>query len=313
MKKILVFLAMVDLVLVGSYLIDNRPKKTANTTTGTFSSPKSIFKEFLKEPTPVKNKIILIATGDVMLGRAINYKSVKDNNFTWMWGKTADMLKNADVALINLESPIVTNCPLTTGGMTFCADPKNIEGLTYAGVDIANLANNHLNNYGQIGVENTLELLKNAGISVSGISEPVYKEINQVKLAFLGYNQFVHLPDIGQEIKQAKGQADFVVVAFHWGEEYTDKPTAKQQELAHLAIDSGADLIIGHHPHWVQPIEVYKDKLIVYSLGNFIFDQGWSEKTKLGEIGQFTFDKNGLTDYQLLPVRIDNSGQPNFK
>ena len=312
-KRLLILLAITDLVLIGSYLIISRSKKTTDIITNPFSPSKSIFKEFLKEPTPIEEQIVLIATGDIMLGRAINYKSVKDNNFTWMWDKTAEILKSADIAFINLESPLVNNCPITTGGMIFCADPKNIDGLNFAGIDVTNLANNHINNYGQEGIKNTIELLENTGILTTGVSGPVYKEINQIRLAFLGYNQFGRLPDISQEIKKAKDQANLVVVSIHWGEEYTDKPTTKQQELAHLAIDNGADLIIGHHPHWVQPIEVYKDKLIVYSLGNFIFDQGWSEKTKFGEIGKFTFNKNSLIDYQLLPIIIDNSGQPEFK
>lgn len=312
-NKFLILLAIIDLVMVGSYLIANRPKKTAYTVTDSFPPAKSIFKEFIKEPTPVEEKIVLIATGDVMLGRAINYKSVKDSNFTWMWNKTTDVLRAADIAFINLESPIVNNCPLTTGGMIFCADVKNIAGLISAGVDVANLANNHSLNYGSEGLENTITTLDDAGIISVGVGVTMYKSLKGIKLAFLGYNQFGRLPDIGQEIKNAKDQANLVVVSFHWGEEYTDKPTIKQQELAHLAIDNGADLIIGHHPHWVQPIEVYKDRLIIYSLGNFIFDQPWSEKTKLGEIGRFTFSKNGLIDYQLLSIKIDNSGQPNFK
>ena len=312
-KRLLILLAIIDLVLIGSYLIISRSKKITYTITNSFPPAKSIFKEFIKEPTPIEEQIILIATGDVMLGRAINYKSVKDNNFTWMWGKTSDTLRAADVVFINLESPLVNNCPLTTGGMIFCADTKNIAGLTFAGIDIANLANNHINNYGQEGIKTTTELLNNAGIVPIGLGVPVYKSLKNIKFAFLGYNQFNRLPDINQEIQQAKSRADIVVIAFHWGEEYTDKPTKKQQELAHLTIDSGADLVIGHHPHWIQPIEVYRDKLIVYSLGNFIFDQSWSEKTKLGEIGKFTFTKNGLTDYLLMPIKIDNSGQPNFK
>lgn len=309
-KKLLVFLAVIDLVWVGSYLVISRSKKITPVVTNLPWSSKSIFREFLKTPTPTPAPIILIATGDVMLGRAINYKSVKDNNFLWMWEKTVDVLRAADITFINLESPFVNNCPITTSGMVFCADANNIEGLNYAGIDIANLANNHINNYGQEGINNTISLLENAGILATGVSGPVYKEINQIKLAFLGHNQFGHLLDISQEIKKAKDQANLVVVSFHWGEEYTDKPTRKQQELARLAIDSGADLVIGHHPHWVQPIETYKDKLIVYSLGNFIFDQPWSEKTKLGEIGKFTFSKNGLIDYQLLPIKISLVGQP---
>lgn len=262
----------------------------------------------------------LITTGDVMLGRAINYKSVREKNFTWMWEKTVDILQKADLVIINLESPLVENCPPTNEGMKFCADLQNIESLKFAGVDVINLANNHIGNYGLEGIKTTVNLLNQAGILVAGTDKPAAKNLRGLRFAFLGYNDFSSPAGISQakkekiqtEITQAKNQADIVVVTFHWGVEYTSRPTQKQQNLAHLAIDSGADLIIGHHPHWIQPIEIYKDKIIVYSHGNFIFDQPWSQKTSQGIVGHFTFYDKTLIDAEFLPIQINRFGQPDF-
>ncbi|HUS60198.1 MAG TPA: CapA family protein [Nevskiaceae bacterium] len=265
--------------------------------------------------------IVLITTGDVMLGRAVNFKSYYSQNFIWPFEKTAETFKKANLTFINLESPLVENCPLTTEGMKFCADPKNIAGLKFAGIDVANLANNHANNYGSEGIKTTLSLLKNANILTTGVSGPVFKESKGNHFAFLGYNDTgagnlmitpANKNKISQELNDTKTKADVVVVAFHWGIEYTSQPTKRQQELAHWAIDSGANLVIGHHPHWIQPVEIYKGGIILYSLGNFIFDQAWSEKTKQGIVGRFTFFENQLVDVELLPVEIDNFGQPSF-
>ena len=100
--------------------------------------------------------------------------------------------------------------------------------------------------------------------------------------------------------------SDVVIVSIHAGVEYTRKPTQEQVDFAHLAIDSGADVVIGHHPHWIQTIEIYKNKPIFYSLGNFVFDQEWSLDTKEGLIVQLTFNSSQLTKAELVPVIIEN-------
>lgn len=262
----------------------------------------------------------LIATGDVIPARSVNYQMAIRNNFKWVFEKTDNVLKSADITLINLESPLVKNCPLTNTGMVFCGDEKNIEGLVFAGVDVANLANNHSGNYGLDGIENTVELLNKSGIMATGVSGAVFKEIKGIKFAFLGYNNitsgkllsWTNKDKIKSEVSLTKKNSDVVVVSFHWGDEYTSQPNQKQKQLAHLAIDSGADLIIGNHPHWIQPVEIYKNKFITYAHGNFIFDQMWSEKTKEGVIGKYTFYDKNLVDVEFLPVKIENYGQPYF-
>jgi len=264
-------------------------------------------------------KRTLVATGDIIPARSVNHQTIKYGDFTWAWKHIAPILKNGDITLINLESPLVPHCPSTVEGMIFCGDQRNIQGILFAGVDVANFANNHMGNYGINGITQTKELLEQNTIGVSGLGEPSVFDVRGMKFVFLGFD------DIGpsvipiatgdnenmkKEIEKAKTMGDILIVSMNWGVEYTDKPTDRQIKLAHLAIDSGADLIIGNHPHWIQPVEFYKGKMIMYAHGNTIFDQMWSEKTKEGVIGRYTFYDKILIDVEFIPLYIQDYGQP---
>lgn len=275
----------------------------------------------LTSALPSDRKRVLIATGDVIPARVVNIQATKYRNFKWPYEQTADILRDADITFINLETPLIKNCPLVNDGMKFCGDEKNIEGLVFAGVDIASLANNHASNYDINAVASTADLLNSNGILVTGIDGPVYENIKGLTFAFLGYNDISKIQlgmsnaeedKIQREIAQARQNADIVVVTFHWGAEYRNQPDERQKYLGHLAIDSGADLVIGNHPHWIQPVEIYKGKLITYAHGNFVFDQEWSLKTKQGVVGKYTFYDNQLVDVEFLPLQIENYGQPYF-
>ncbi|MBI1871823.1 CapA family protein [Candidatus Curtissbacteria bacterium] len=262
-----------------------------------------------------QRKRVIIATGDVLPARAINIKTIRFNNFNWPYEETADVLRSGDLTFINLETSLIKNCPQTSGGFKFCGDERNVSGLVFAGVDVANLANNHSGNYGLSGVDNTVNLLNSNGILVTGTNGPIYKESIGVKFAFLGYNDTgpnVNDKKMQTEIGEAQKNADIVIVAFHWGVEYVSQPNSRQKYLGRLAVDSGADLVIGNHPHWIQPVEIYKGKLINYALGNFVFDQMWSIKTRQGVVGKYTFYDNQLVDAEFLPVLIHDYGQPTF-
>ena len=270
----------------------------------------SLFGQLLK----IKEEpIILIAVGDVMLGRSVNAKMRSLNDFTYPFQKTAAFLKTADLTLINLESPFYQLCPITNEGMKFCADPKAVEGLVFAGIDIANLANNHLNNYGSEGVSLTKKLLEENTInSLDG--ELVIKTIKNTKLGFLGFDLTAGYQEekILEAIKEAKPKVDLLIVSFHWGMEYAQEPTSRQIKLAHQVIEAGANLILGHHPHVIQKVEDYQGGQIVYSLGNFIFDQPWSEATKKGLVGVFTFENKKLVKSEFKEVYIQDFCQPEF-
>lgn len=263
-----------------------------------------------------KNQIIsLIATGDIIPARTVNFQTVNKNNFLWPYEKVADFLKSADITFINLEAPLLKKCPLTNEGMIFCGDERHIQGLILAGVDVVNLANNHSKNYGQAGIEETTKLLEKNNILSTGVAEPVFKDIKGLRFAFLGYDDvssLINKESLKLEIMEAKSKADVLVVAFHWGVEYVSQPTERQKELAHLAINSGADLVIGNHPHWIQPVEIYQDRIITYAHGNFIFDQEWSQKTKEGVVGKYTFYNKKIIDVEFFPVQIKDFGQPYF-
>lgn len=263
----------------------------------------------------------ILATGDVIPARSVNAKMVRLNNFNYPFEKTVNFLKSADAVFINLESPLIPNCPVTDEGMKFCGDPRDAEGLVYGGVTVASIANNHMGNYGLDGINSTVNLLKDNKIAVTGNRQPVIITIRDKKFGFLGYNSigvkepgiaWAEIPEIQSDIQNLKKQVDFVIVAFHWGVEYTSAPNSKQIELAHAAIDAGADLIIGNHPHWVQGTEQYNGKYITYAHGNFIVDQMWSEETREGVIGKYTFNNKGLINTQFIPVIIDDYSQPRF-
>jgi poly-gamma-glutamate synthesis protein (capsule biosynthesis protein) len=282
----------------------------------------SIFKS--EHVLPVRSGlpvITLLATGDVIPARSVNYQAVTRKDFTWPYLKTAEELKKADITFINLETPLIKNCPTTQEGMNFCGDSRNIEGLVYAGVDVANLANNHLGNKGKVGVDETIAGLKKAGIQTTGSGDNLaILVVRGIKFAFLGYSDIEKTPVvtsadeelIKKQIATARQQADVVVVQFHWGTEYKTEVEDRQKELGRLAIDSGADLVIGNHPHWIKPIEQYKNKLITYAHGNFVFDQEWSQKTKEGVVGRYVFIGKNLVDVEFLPVEIKDYGQPYF-
>lgn len=267
-----------------------------------------------------KNVRTMIVTGDVLLARSVNAKSVRLNDFFWPFRETAPILQGGDVTFINLETPLISKCPLTTEGMVFCGDIRNSEGLKKSGIDVINFANNHVGNYGSKGIQATAALLKQKGFSVSGLTGPVYVTVKGLQFAFLGYNDVTNQVGIAQarpgvikkDILEAKQKASVVVVQFHWGQEYTDQATDRQRMLAHEAIDAGADVVIGNHPHWMQPIEIYRGKIIAYSYGNFVFDQLWSQQTREGLVGRYTFYDNRLIDVEFMPIEIRDYGQPVF-
>ncbi len=274
-----------------------------------------------KAPVSKPGEYVLLATGDVILARSVNSQMVSKNNFRYPFAKTADFLRNSDLTFINLESPLIPNCPLTNEGMVFCGSQKAVEGLVFAGVDVANLANNHTADYGLDGLGNTVSLLRQNKIETTGTGTPAILTVKGKKFGFLGFNdippRYLMAAEADEEkiinsIKDLRNKVDYVIVAFHWGVEYTSSASARQKELAHLAIDSGADLIIGNHPHWVQGVEQYKNKFITYAHGNFIFDQMWSPETREGVIGRYVFDNHGLKAVNFYPVVIENYAQPRF-
>jgi len=284
--------------------------------------------------TPVEN--ILVAVGDVMLSRGVGEIINATGDARSPFLKTVEILAQADITFCNLESPFYYGEPLNGDRLVFGADPETIEGLTYAGFDIVSLANNHFGNQGVVGMSFTFLHLNEHGIEYVGAGEneakarePTIIERNGVKFAFLAYNDVKEAIRKGyaatsdkpgfavltrsslmQDIEYAKEKAQVVVVSIHWGVEYETTPTERQTTYAHLAIDSGASLVLGHHPHVIQPVEKYKDGYIFYSLGNFVFDQMWSEATRIGLIAKIFFEGDQIERVETTEVTIYDSHQP---
>ncbi len=291
----------------------DKPKETPE------FSENSQNKNLIETPTPSQseniladvpqNTIVLMFVGDIMLSRSVGEKMIMENDWKWPFLKIADTLKEANIIFGNLEGPISDKGKNLGSIYSFRADPRAIEGLKFAGFKILSLANNHIFDWGREALEDTLKRLKEAGIDYvgTGLNEteahsPIVVEVGgaagakKLKIAFLAYCgqgstywaatadksgiAWLEEERFKKDIAQAKTLADLVVVSMHFGEEYQQKPNASQKSFARLAIDSGADLVIGHHPHVLQPIEEYKQGFIAYSLGNFVFDQTFSGPTR---------------------------------
>lgn len=261
-------------------------------------------------PTPPPTTTIL-TTGDIMLGRSVHTKSLKENSLNYPFWNIQPLLSSADITLINLENPLVDPCPNIDSGMIFCAPTNVISALKFAGIDVVNLSNNHTQNFGKEGYLSTIRTLTDAGIETSDSQKLAVIERNNIKFGFIGFDMVTYPnQDFQSKISASKSQVDVLVVSFHWGWEYAPTPNNFQKEIAAQAVNSGADLIIGHHPHVVQPIEVIDNTPIVYSHGNLIFDQPWSEETKKGIMVKFIFSGIKLQSYETIPIYMQNFSQP---
>jgi poly-gamma-glutamate synthesis protein (capsule biosynthesis protein) len=273
-------------------------------------------------PDPAKIRTLLV-TGDIIPARGVNYFATTRRDFLWPFKPTADFTKNADITYINLEAPLFAGCPVSAAeSFTFCGDARFADGLTLMGAKVANLTNNHITNYGAEGVNATVKLLQQRGIQTSGLGPVAVIDVRGIKFGFIGFNGIGRTIDrtaLKEGIARAREQADIVVVQFHWGKEYERQPMAGGSiapddpvAVGHQSIDWGADIVIGNHPHWYQGVEVYHGKLITYSHGNFVFDQMWSEETREGVIGTYTFYGAQLVAASWRPVRSYDYGQPVF-
>lgn len=277
------------------------------------------FDETKIKTTEISN--VLVFGGDIMLSRTVNSKMSTYQDYTWPFKKIATLFSEADLAIANLESPFLftNNYEVKSGSFSFKANPQSVKALLLAGFDVLSLANNHILNQGRQGILDTYKVLDETGISSVGTKERsiVIKESKGVKFAFLAYSYDQSSPLISGldpkqlvlDIKEAKTKSDIVVILMHAGTEYKLEPNAKQIEFAHAAIDAGADLVIGHHPHWPQLIEHYQGKTIIYSLGNLIFDQEWSSSTKEGLVVKVYFKDKQLENIEYIPIEIKDFGQ----
>lgn len=273
----------------------------------------------------LRGETTIILAGDVMLGRSVMTKSLSLSDPVYPFRKVAEVLKEADLVFVNLENPIVAKCPKDDLGLKFCADPAMVGGLVFSGVDIVTVANNHSLNFGEAGLFETKSFLDEAGILHTGSGNLVVRSQNATKFGFLGFN-FVGAKLTDEElelVRKSDSETDVLIVGVHWGSEYTGVPSDSQKEWARQLVGAGADVIVGHHPHWVQPVEYIDSptspfglrgasKPVYYSLGNFVFDQMWSQKTREGLVVKLTFRGSEIVKEERLPVFMSSWAQPEF-
>ena len=259
------------------------------------------------------NQVTIIFTGDVMLGRSVMGAALDVNDAFYPFRETADFLNDADITFVNLENPIVKNCPRHVGGFKFCTSYEIAGGLKFAGVDILTLANNHSENYGKQGLEESKNYLSENGIKSVGYGNLEIIEVKGTKYGFLGFNYTFSTLGLEKDlrlIKESDALVDVLIVANHWGEEYKSIANNFQATSARRMVDNGTDVVIGHHPHWVQNFEEIEGKPVYFSLGNFVFDQMWSEETKKGLVVKMTFDGDKIIKREEFKTFTPNIGQP---
>lgn len=272
----------------------------------------------------------LLAVGDILLSRHVGFQIDESGDIDLPFKNIGDAIRTADISFGNLECPLDGgNIPIRNGLIFRCLT-KYVPGLKNSGFDILSTANNHSFDQGLDNLTFTAEYLRTQSILPVGtgrnFTEAHQGEIiskHSVKFGFLGYSytayndggksthpQIATTDDIEQlkkDIADLRNRGtQIVVISMHAGTEYKRYPAQNQIEFAHVAIDAGADIVIGHHPHWIQNIEIYQNKPIFYSLGNFVFDQMWSQDTREGLIVKLNFKKQKLISAELIPVIIEN-------
>ncbi len=285
--------------------------------------------------------LTVAAVGDIIPGRHVA-ESMAEHGVEYPFEKVAPLVSSADLSFGDLECPLTDSIEPPRSGMVFAAPAKTIKGIELLGLDLVTLANNHSTNFGREAFMDTVRLLESRGLEYVGggrdynrAHAPAVMAVGGYRFAFLDYNAiegsvdatagepgvtWIDLqpwrPDdpadfrmVQEEIREARKKADYVVVGFHWSKEYVYEPNPSMVKLAHLACDAGADMVVGQHPHTIQPIEYYNGKLIAYSLGNFVFDQRFNEQVRQGFVMRMTFKKLSPVSIELLPYRISGSCQ----
>ena len=275
----------------------------------------------------------IIFLGDIMMGRAVA-RVIDKQSVRYPFEKIHDYLHTADIVFANLEGPITKGPPVKDNEMVLHDNPGAEDGLSYAGISVVSLANNHTPDYGAKGIVDTIKALDAKGILHTGAGNnldqartPAIITKNGITIAFLAYTDFDVVPQrygatttkpgtnfmdikrVSNDVASVRKKASIVIVSMHSGKEYSHIPDAFQREFAHAAIDAGADMVIGHHPHVIQSMETYKKKYIFYSLGNTIFDQSFSRDTQEGMTVRAVVDSNGVVSIQTNPIVISPTFQ----
>ncbi len=280
----------------------------------------------LPETVPRLPETRLIFGGDVMLSRYVGRLARSLHDPAWPLRELAPLLVSADIAFVNLEAPFSDRGGPVEEGMIFKAEPEMILALELAGIDVVSTANNHSRDGNRYGVGFTLDWLTRHGIAAAGSgksSEDAHAGAivtrNGIRFGFLAYtydqSNGIHtdLDDrvatmdqdrMKSDVANLLTRADVAIVSMHAGLEYAPRPNAQQTEFAHAAIDAGARVVVGHHPHVVQRWERLGSGVVFYSLGNLVFDQFQRTETQHGLLAEVVFSGTTLARAGVIPVDI---------
>jgi len=286
-----------------------------------------------QEPPPVR----VVSGGDVMPDRSVE-QYANANGAEAVFEDIARVFKKGDAAWVNLEGVTSTlGSPKTEKTYTFEGPPSFAPALAGAGVNVVTMGNNHSVDYGRAALRDTIRRLEKEGVQVVGAGKDledahapaIVTTSSGATVGFLGYSDvwwpgfeatdshagvaqaFNDLGRMKRDIKALAAQVDYVVVGYHWGYEYQHYPVGQQTKEAHAAIDAGADLVIGHHPHVLQGFETYKRRLIAYSLGDLVFDHVAVE-TGQTVLVDATLKTDGVTA-RLVPAYASSAGIPSLQ
>lgn len=312
-KTVSIIIAVLAVIVFGAGIVGNALNKNATSSVSEYDGGKL-----------VKGTVV----GDMMLGRSITNKGSK-NNYKNMFSGVSDLWKDSDYVAGNLECVLLDNASdyeKNDKEIHINAETKTANVLKENGFTLVSLANNHLADFKAKGVVNTLDTLDKVGLKHVGAgrnlteaAEYDIQEINGVKIATIAVSDIIPKDFAArdskagilttktlkyyQAVKDASEKADLVIANIHWGVEYGMTETEAQQQLARNLINWGVDVVIGSHPHVLQPVEKYGDGIIFYSMGNFVFDQGWS-RTKDSMVLNYYVDEDGNCSFEVAPVRI---------
>ena len=285
-------------------------------------------------PTATSTPSVTVVSGGDTIGDRGVKAYIAAHGADAVFAGIAPVLRAADAAWVNLESPLTDiSDPYPGKDVHFQGDPRLAAGLADAGIDVVNMANNHAVDQGPAGLLDSIRRVEAAGVKVVGVGRnaaaarqpAIVRTSSGATIGFLGWTDIIWpgyqagsgpgvataRPDMSRvehAIRELKRRVDYVVVCFHWGVEYTDMPIADQVSEAHAAIDAGADMVIGHHPHVLQGAQIYKGHFIIYSLGDLVFDH-YSLATGQTVLVHAVLSPHGVK-VTLIPVYASSNGIP---
>lgn len=312
---------------------DDVPEAAARSSPPTARSPSPTHASPSPSPSPTRGTLLIHGTGDVNLDS--NYvSSLESRGYGHAWSGLAGLFKRDDLSVVNLECAVSTLGTPVDKDFTFRADPAALPAMRKAGVEVANLGNNHSGDYGPEALLDSRRNLLRNDISPVGVgrdeeqaNEPAIFEVDGWTVAVLGFGGVVPTPDwvagpdhpgmadgddittMVRAVKAADEVADLVIVAIHWGVELDTEPRPEDVERAFAMIDAGADAIFGSHSHRLQPMGRYKGRPIFWSLGNFVWPS-FSVEGSTTAVAEVTVTPKGKVTGRLIPAYIESSGHP---